>query len=56
MSPKPRPHMKWLNSYAKVSAWMQKVPPLQKLLKQGNGIVKISGIFPEEVAEVGSKR
>jgi hypothetical protein len=53
MAPKARPHIKWLNSYAKVSAWMGRWPPLHQMLKQGEGIVKITGLFPREVAEVG---
>lgn len=53
MAPKLKPHIKWLNSYAKVSEWMKRWPPLHRSLKQGHGIVKISGLFPTEVAEVG---
>mmetsp|Transcript_17382 Transcript_17382/g.29791 ORF Transcript_17382/g.29791 Transcript_17382/m.29791 type:complete len:484 (+) Transcript_17382:80-1531(+) len=43
-------HAKWLDSYSKVSKWMERYD-LETLLEESGGLVKISNFLPRHVAE-----
>jgi hypothetical protein len=44
-------YRKWINSYADVSAWLEKYGDLEQQLDDNGGLVKIENFLPTFVAE-----
>jgi hypothetical protein len=43
-------HVRWLESFAKVSRWMERHGSLEERLDAGGGLCKLEAVFPDEVA------